>query len=69
MIENEKAHILVKSMINMGSELGYEIIAEGVETLEQLTHLKELGCINVQGYLFSKPVSADEISNLLRNGL
>ncbi len=69
MIENEKAHILVKSMINMGSELGYEIIAEGVETSEQLTHLKELGCINVQGYLFSKPVSADEISNLLRNGI
>jgi diguanylate cyclase (GGDEF)-like protein/PAS domain S-box-containing protein len=69
MIEDEKAQILVKSMIKMGSELGYEITAEGVETIEQLNLLKELNCMNVQGYLFSKPVKADDITNLLKNGL
>jgi len=69
MIDDDKAHILINAMIKMGSELGYEITAEGVETSEQFTHLKKLGCMNVQGYLFSKPVSADEISNILKQGL
>ncbi|MBT3504260.1 MAG: EAL domain-containing protein [Piscirickettsiaceae bacterium] len=69
MIEDEKTHILINSIIRMGAELGYQITAEGVETVEQFTLLQKLGCMNVQGYLFSKPVSASELSSLLKNGL
>ncbi len=65
MIANKKARILISSMIEMGLKLGYDIIAEGVETSEQFDVLKKLGCKNGQGYLFSKPISADEVSILL----
>lgn len=65
MLVDKQALILVSSMIEMGNKLGYGIIAEGVETLEQLNILKNLGCEAVQGYLYSKPVQADMISKLL----
>jgi diguanylate cyclase (GGDEF)-like protein/PAS domain S-box-containing protein len=66
-ISDKKTRILISTMIEMGRNLGYEITAEGVETSEQLDILKKLGCQNVQGYLFSKPVTADEISALLHH--
>lgn len=62
---DSKSLILISSMIEMGLKLGYEITAEGVETTEQLDVLKQLGCSNAQGFLFSKPISAREISALL----
>jgi diguanylate cyclase (GGDEF)-like protein len=65
MIFDDKAQILVRSMIEMGHKLGYQITAEGVEKYEQFHLLKELGCNSAQGYLFSKPVSADKIPILL----
>lgn len=52
-------------MIEMGHNLEHEIIAEGVETTAQCHMLQKLGCETVQGYLFSQPVSSDEISKLL----
>lgn len=67
MLADEKTLTLVGSMVRMGQKLGYGIIAEGVETQAQLAILKDLGCEIVQGYLFSKPVSADNISELLRD--
>ena len=67
MLVDDKALILVDSMIKMGHKLGYEIIAEGVETRDQLCILNELGCEMVQGYLFSKPVKADQIPALLKH--
>lgn len=60
-----KSKTLIGSMIEMGHNLEHEIIAEGVETTEQCHLLQKLGCETVQGYLFSKPVSSDEISKLL----
>ncbi|MBE9043137.1 EAL domain-containing protein [Pleurocapsales cyanobacterium LEGE 10410] len=65
MLADRKSKILIGSMIEMGHNLGYEIIAEGVETAEQCHTLQKLGCETAQGYLFSKPVSSDEISKLL----
>lgn len=65
LLTNIKAKHLFCSMIKMGQTLGYEIIAEGVETQAQFNLLKALGCDTVQGYLFSKPASADEVSTLL----
>ena len=65
MLTDKKARILIKSMIEMGHSLGYEITAEGIEKRKQFDLLQELGCDSAQGYLFSKPISADEISKLL----
>ena len=65
MVNDKKSNILISSMIEMGHNLGHQIVAEGVERSEQYSLLKKLGCETVQGYLFSKPVSADNISELL----
>ncbi|MBS0425569.1 MAG: EAL domain-containing protein [Proteobacteria bacterium] len=67
MLTDKKTLTLVSSMVEMGQKLGYGIIAEGVETLEQLDILKNLGCEIVQGYLFSKPAGADSISELMNS--
>ena len=65
MLDDKKTLLLISSMIEMGRNLGHEIIVEGVETLDQLNMLKKLNCETVQGYLYSKPVTANEISKLL----
>ena len=57
---------LVKTIIAMGKSLNLKIIAEGVENRVQLEFLKNNGCAYVQGYYFSKPVSANEIELLLK---
>jgi len=65
MMNDEKTMLLVSSMIEMGHNLGHEIIAEGVETSKQFDVLKNIDCETAQGYLFSKPVSSNEILKLL----
>lgn len=53
---------LVRAIVATGSELGLDIVAEGVETAEQAEALRKLGCSRMQGYYFSRPVPAAEIS-------
>lgn len=67
MLSDNKTQLLIASMIEIGHNLGHGIVAEGVETAEQFNVLKKLGCETAQGYLFSKPVSADEITKLLNS--
>lgn len=56
---------VVRSSIQLAWALGADIVAEGVETIEQLRHTKNLGCNLIQGYLFFKPLPASEcISHL-----
>jgi len=52
---------VVRAMITMCRDLGIRVIAEGVETREQLDILKGLACEEYQGYFFSRPVTAEEI--------
>ena len=59
---------LVKTIIDIGKELGITIVAEGIETVEQAEFLKRHGCDIVQGYLFCKPVSPQEIGELMTAG-
>jgi diguanylate cyclase (GGDEF)-like protein/PAS domain S-box-containing protein len=55
---------IVKTIINMAQNLGLKVIAEGVETNEQLQFLIENECNEVQGYLLSQPKSSDDIGNI-----
>ena len=56
---------LVASIVSMGRILGMRVVAEGVETAEQVKRLKQIGCDYVQGYYFSKPLPADAFYDFL----
>jgi diguanylate cyclase (GGDEF)-like protein len=58
---------IVRGIIAMGHSLDLEVVAEGVETLEQFRFLEDHGCDQVQGYLMSRPVGADEVEILLKD--
>jgi EAL domain-containing protein (putative c-di-GMP-specific phosphodiesterase class I) len=62
--ENDKA--IATAVISLGHKLNLKVIAEGVETEEQQTFLRENGCDEIQGHFFSSAISAEEISLLLR---
>ena len=62
---NENAEI-VRAIVHLAHILGLDIIAEGVETELQLAQLRWLDCEQGQGYLFAKPLPAEEIENLLK---
>jgi predicted signal transduction protein with EAL and GGDEF domain len=63
--ESEDCMAIIKAITNLGSSLGIPTLAEGVETKKQLAWLREAGCTEMQGYLFSRPVPASEIAGLL----
>ena len=57
--------VIVRTIIGMAINLGLEVIAEGVETEQQLAFLQENGCLAYQGYLFSKPMPVHEFEHLV----
>ncbi len=59
---------IVASIISLSHNLKLNVIAEGVETKEQLTYLRQHGCDEMQGYYFSKPVSAERFEQILKDG-
>jgi diguanylate cyclase (GGDEF)-like protein/PAS domain S-box-containing protein len=61
---NQKEESIINNIIEMAHSLGLIVVAEGVETEEQLLVLKERKCDYIQGYYFSKPLPADEIEKL-----
>jgi diguanylate cyclase (GGDEF)-like protein len=56
-----RARALAGSIVNLGHRLGLEVVAEGVETLDQLRALRQLRCDTVQGYLTGRPMPAEEL--------
>jgi EAL domain-containing protein (putative c-di-GMP-specific phosphodiesterase class I) len=69
MCENTSDATIVRSTIDLGRNLGLEVVAEGVETEEAWEALSEQGCTLAQGYLISRPLPADELTELLRERL
>ena len=61
----DDALAIVKTIIALAHQLGRQVIAEGVETAEQLVILRSLGCEYGQGYYFAKPLAAEEVEPLL----
>ncbi len=60
LMENEDGAIIVNAIISLAHNLGFRVIAEGVEEKEQLEYLREHDCDVVQGYFYSRPIPADE---------
>jgi EAL domain-containing protein (putative c-di-GMP-specific phosphodiesterase class I) len=66
-IPNERADMeIVAAVISLAKNLRLDVLAEGVETQAQLEALRAMDCRHAQGYLFSKPVPADQIAPLLQ---
>jgi diguanylate cyclase (GGDEF)-like protein/PAS domain S-box-containing protein len=65
MSENNENTEIVRTIVVLAQNLGMDVVAEGVETNEQLVLLQKLGCENGQGYFFSKPVNADGAEKII----
>ena len=63
---SQESRSIVKAIIRMCESLGYETLAEGVETAEQAKILHELGCNKLQGYLIAKPLAGQEFESFMR---
>lgn len=63
--EGNDRPVLLKTIIGLGHDFGMSVVAEGVETAEQVKELKLLGCDYAQGFHFGQPVSADDARRLL----
>lgn len=65
MDKNDKVKRIVKTIIDIANVLGFSVVAEGVETIEQLKILREYGCNFAQGFLFFKPMPFDELKKII----
>lgn len=66
-IDDVTARKLIENIISIGHNYGMTVLAEGVESAEQLDLLKASGCDLIQGYFFSRPLSADALESYIRN--
>ena len=63
---NQQATAIVKSTLLLGSSLNIPVLAEGVETEDQLSFLEAEGCQSVQGFLFGRPLRLEQCEELIR---
>jgi diguanylate cyclase (GGDEF)-like protein/PAS domain S-box-containing protein len=66
--DSDQARI-ISTIVSLGKNLGMQVIAEGIETCQQLSRLKLIRCSDGQGYLFSRPVDTTAATNLLTAGI
>jgi diguanylate cyclase (GGDEF)-like protein/PAS domain S-box-containing protein len=65
MVTNPEDLAIVASVVNLGHSLGLQVVAEGVESVEQLATLREMGCDQAQGFHWRKPAEATDVSRWL----
>ena len=65
---NKKSRALIKSVISMAEQIGMKTLCEGVETMEQAAFLEEASCGRLQGFLYGKPLSYQDMMNRIKNG-
>ncbi|MCB4810004.1 EAL domain-containing protein [Methylovorus menthalis] len=63
--DNAERALIVQAIVSLASNLNKNVVAEGVETLEQAGYLHQMGCPQAQGYLFSKPLPLEQFMQLL----
>ncbi|WP_055070170.1 putative bifunctional diguanylate cyclase/phosphodiesterase [Clostridium massiliamazoniense] len=63
--ENYKKQKVVKLIVELAHNLGLNVVAEGIENKEEEAYLREIGCDELQGYLFSKPITIKELKKIL----
>ena len=63
--QDENDCAIAQAIVTMGKQLRQEIVAEGVETCEQMNYLRQLGCDQLQGYLYSPPLPPQEFIRML----
>ncbi|MCI8356528.1 MAG: EAL domain-containing protein [Lachnospiraceae bacterium] len=68
-ITDENTRIITESIIYMVKKLGFETIAEGVETQEQFDYLTAIDCDNIQGYYLGRPMPPEKIEKLIAKTL
>ena len=66
MMVSEKGRLILEYVVAMADKLGLELLAEGVETEEQVKLLRKIGCDNVQGYYYAKPMPVEDFFELLQ---
>lgn len=66
MVNNSDAAAIVNSVIGLGRAMGLCVVAEGVESHEQVAMLRLIGCHEIQGYLFGKPLPAENYADIMR---
>ena len=57
---NKRVKVILENIINMSSQLGIEVVAEGVETKRQTEILRDMSCYRIQGFIFDKPLSEED---------
>jgi EAL domain-containing protein (putative c-di-GMP-specific phosphodiesterase class I) len=66
MADGDQALQIVRTIIELARVLGMDVVAEGIETRDQYRLLRQMGCRYGQGYLFAKPLPAEDVTRLLR---
>ena len=65
-IDDESTKVITESIVSMVKKLGYETVAEGVETEAQYEYLKQIECDNIQGFLLGRPMPENELVKLMK---
>jgi predicted signal transduction protein with EAL and GGDEF domain len=65
-IGTESGNGIVNAIISVAQALGLDLVAEGVETMDQASYLRERGCYSIQGYLISRPIPIEELVELCK---
>ena len=66
MMVSAKGRLILEQVVSMTNRLGLGLLAEGVETKEQVELLQNIGCDQVQGYYYAKPMAAEDFFTLLK---